>query len=380
MSLAPHHERSMHPTTKIDCIRASAFQVPTDAPEADGTLEWTHTTMIVVEAQSAGTSGLGYTYANGAAAHLITDGLAKHILGGDAFSPRANWDAMAGAMRNNGRLGLVSMAISAVDNALWDLKARLLGVSMLDLLGAVRDAIPVYGSGGFTSYSDEQLRDQLGGWVAEGIRAVKMKVGTQPERDPERVRHARQAIGNASLFVDANGAYDRKQAIRLAWDFAAAGVCWFEEPVSSDDLEGLHLVRNSVPASIEVAAGEYGYDRSYFRRMIEAEAVDVAQVDGTRCGGVTGFLKAAAEIDAFGLPISAHTAPSLHGHLCCAVPRARNIEYFHDHVRIEGMLLEGALRAQNGCLRPDRSAPGFGLTLKTADAEKFRTYSGEAHA
>lgn len=368
----------MNKTDRIESIRASAYTVPTDAPEGDGTLEWNSTTMVLVEARAAGKTGMGYTYAAAAAAHLIVDSLAQHVVGGDPLSPRANWDAMNHAIRNNSWRGLVSMAISAVDVALWDLKARLLGISVLDLLGAVRDSIPVYGSGGFTTYNDDQLRNQLRGWVEQGIGAVKMKIGTHPERDPARVRVARQAIGDApGLFVDANGAYDRKQALQLGRRFAEEfGVSWFEEPVSSDDLEGLHLLRDSLP--LEIAAGEYGYDQSYFRRMIEAQAVDVVQADCTRCGGVTGFLKAAEEIDGFGAPLSAHTSPSLHGHLCCAAPRARNVEYFHDHVRIEAMLLQGALSAHQGRLVPDRSAPGFGLSFKASDAAKFQVYAAES--
>ena len=370
----------MRLAASIERLRVSAYTIPTDAPEADGTYEWSDTTLVLVQSEAGGRTGIGYTYASPAAAALIVDNLGKHVLGGDAFSPRANWDAMFRAARNNGRRGLVSMAISAVDCALWDLKARLLGLSLVDLLGAVRAAIPVYGSGGFTSYNDQQLRDQLSDWVASGIEAVKMKIGTHPECDAHRVRVARGAIGQAALFVDANGAYDRKQAVEMSHVFAEYGVRWFEEPVSSDDLDGLRLVRDRAPAEIEIAAGEYGYDQPYFRRMMEAEAVDVVQADATRCGGVTGFLKAAEEIDSFGLPLSAHTSPSLHGHLCCVTPRARNVEYFHDHVRIESMLLDGALTAQTGLLKPDRAAPGLGLSFKHRDAEKFRVYQGEAHA
>lgn len=250
---------------KIDRISVAAYKIPTDTPEADGTLHWTETTLVVVEAGGAGKTGFGYTYASSAAAALIEGDLARHVLGGDALSPRANWDAMARAVRNNGRQGISAMAISAVDTALWDLKAQLLDISMVDLLGPVRDAIPVYGSGGFTSYSDEQLRRQFSGWVGEGVGAVKMKVGEHPECDLARVRVARQAAGEAQLFVDANGAYDRKQAVRKAREFADLGVVWFEEPVSSDDLAGLRLIRNSVPAPVEIAAGEYGYEQSYFR-------------------------------------------------------------------------------------------------------------------
>jgi len=370
----------MKAAASIERLRVSAYTIPTDAPEADGTYECSQTTLVLVEADAGGRTGIGYTYASPAAAALIADGLAKHVLGGDAFSPRANWDAMFRAVRNNGRRGLAAMAISAVDCALWDLKARLLDLSVVDLLGSVRPAVPVYGSGGFTSYSDEQLRVQFGGWVSSGIEAVKMKVGTHPECDVHRVRVARDAIGQAALFVDANGAYDRKEAIQMSQVFAEFGVCWFEEPVSSDDLDGLRLVRDRAPAEMEIAAGEYVCDQTYFRHMIEAEAVDVVQADATRCGGVTGFLKAAEEIDSFGLPLSAHTSPSLHGHLCCVAPRARNVEYFHDHVRIESMLFDGALTAQNGLLKPDRAAPGFGFWFKHGDGKQFCVYQGESHA
>jgi L-alanine-DL-glutamate epimerase-like enolase superfamily enzyme len=263
------------------------------------------------------------------------------------------------------------MAIAAVDNALWDLKARLLDVALASLLGRARDAIPAYGSGGFTSYDDGRLRDQLAGWIAEGIRMVKMKVGRDPERDLARVRVARDAIGDAALFVDANGGYTRKQALRFADEFAALGVRWFEEPVSSNDLEGLRLVRDRAPAGMDVTAGEYGYDLGYFRRMLAAGAVDVLQADATRCGGASEFLRVDALCEAFELPLSAHTAPNLHAHLCCAAGKAVHVEWFHDHARIERMLFDGALEPEDGMLRPDLARPGMGLELREADAERY---------
>jgi L-alanine-DL-glutamate epimerase-like enolase superfamily enzyme len=279
---------------------------------------------------------------------------------------------MMQAVRNVGRDGIAASAISAVDNALWDLKARIVGVPLVGLLGAVRDAIPLYGSGGFTSYSVAKLSEQLSGWVGDGIGAVKMKIGRDPAADRVRVQAARDAIGdNAQLFVDANGAYDRKVALEQARRFVAQDVVWFEEPVSSDDLEGLRLLRDRAPAGMDIAAGEYGYDIQYFRRMLEAGSVDVLQADATRCGGITAFLKAGALADAFCLPLSAHTAPSLHAPVCCAVSRVRHLEYFHDHVRIEQMLFDGVLHPVDGALRPDRSRAGNGLELKRADAQRF---------
>jgi L-alanine-DL-glutamate epimerase-like enolase superfamily enzyme len=264
------------------------------------------------------------------------------------------------------------MAISAVDAALWDVKARLLDLPLVTLLGAARDAVPVYGSGGFTSYSIAQLQAQLGGWVQAGIPRVKMKIGRRPADDLARVRAAREAIGpGAELFVDANGAYDRKQALACAEAFAGCGVSWFEEPVSSDDLEGLRLLRDRAPAGMAIAAGEYGYDLWYFRRMLEAGAVDVLQADATRCAGITGFLRAAALCAARSLPLSAHTAPALHLHVCCAAPAVRHLEYFHDHMRIEQLLFDGAQAPVAGELCPDLSRPGLGLELKRRDAERW---------
>jgi L-alanine-DL-glutamate epimerase-like enolase superfamily enzyme len=327
---------------------------------------------VLVEAEAGGQRGLGYTYADTATAELIHQTLCKEVEGVDALSPQAGYMKMLHRIRNLGRPGICSMAISAVDVALWDLKAKLLGLSLVKLLGQVRNECPIYGSGGFTSYSDAQLQKQLGGWARQGIRAVKMKIGRDAHRDLERVRVARKAVGSeTALFVDANGAYSRKQALAQAEAFADYNVTWFEEPVSSDDLDGLRLLRDRAPAVMEIAAGEYGYDLWYFRRMLDAGAVDVLQADATRCGGITGFLAAAALCQARSMPLSAHTAPALHMHLGCAAIPLRNVEYFHDHVRIEQMLFDGVPQPVNGALRPDISRPGLGFEFKRRDGEKF---------
>jgi L-alanine-DL-glutamate epimerase-like enolase superfamily enzyme len=359
-------------SAKISDLSISVFEIPTDAPESDGTLQWNHTTMVLVEAHAADTCGLGYTYADRATAVLVQKLLSEIVRGRDAMDVSGNWREMVRAIRNLGRPGIASMATAAVDNALWDLKARLLGIPLVKLLGMVHDSIPVYGSGGFTSYSDSQLQNQLSGWAESGIQMVKMKVGRDPWNDGGRVRLAREAIGaDTELFVDANGAYSRKQALALAEKFREYDVTWLEEPVSSDDLEGLRLIRDRAPAGMDIAAGEYGYDSGYFRRMLAAGAVDVLQADATRCAGITGFLAAAVLCEAHCMPLSAHAAPGVHAHLCCAVRAARHLEYFHDHVRIEHQLFEGSLQLKNGRLYPDLSRPGNGLELRKRDAERY---------
>jgi L-alanine-DL-glutamate epimerase-like enolase superfamily enzyme len=357
---------------RIEEVHAAAYVVPTDAPEADGTIEWSSTTLVVVEAHAGGAAGFGYTYADRAAALVAGTLLREAVLGCNAHNTGEAFRAMTRAVRNAGRPGVCAGAISAVDCALWDLKAKLLGVALADLIGPVRPDIPAYGSGGFTSYDMEELGDQLGGWARQGFRMVKMKVGADPHADAERAAAARRAIGpDVKLFVDANGAYDRKQALAFAERFAEFGVSWFEEPVSSDDLEGLRLLRDRAPSIMAVAAGEYGYDAIYFRRMLAAGAVDVLQADATRCGGITGFMQAAALAEAFCTPLSSHTAPSIHAHLCCAASRAVHLEWFHDHARIEAMLFDGAPTARDGKVAYDPARPGLGVELRRAAAAEF---------
>jgi L-alanine-DL-glutamate epimerase-like enolase superfamily enzyme len=371
MTQTPAHRAGID--AAIEAVTVSAYTIPTDAPEADGTLDWHQTTMVLVEIEGGGRRGLGYSYIDASAATVIHDLLAGIVRGRSVMDVPAAWTAMVRGIRNIGRPGVASCAIAAVDTALWDLKARLLDVPLVTLLGASRQGVDVYGSGGFTSYSIARLQEQLGRWVASGIARVKMKIGRDADGDVDRVRAVREVIGpSAALFVDANGAYDRKRALAVARRIEPFGVSWFEEPVSSDDLEGLRLMRDRAPATIEIAAGEYGYDLPYFRRMLGAGAVDVLQADATRCAGITGFLQVGALADAFGVPLSAHTAPSLHLAPCCALGRVRHIEYFHDHVRIEQMLFDGAPQPRaDGCLYPDLSRPGLGLDLRRRDANRF---------
>jgi L-alanine-DL-glutamate epimerase-like enolase superfamily enzyme len=356
----------------IESVRVACYTVPTASPESDATLSWEKTTLVLVQIEAGGREGTGFSYADVATGKLIESLLAPIVAGRSAFDIPGSHAAMVHHIRNLGRPGICSMAISAVDVALWDLKAKLLDCSLLDLLGSARDAAEIYGSGGFTSYTDEQLRSQFEGWVADGIKSVKMKIGREPARDLERVRVARQVIGkDVGLFVDANGAYTRKQALQQAERFAELDVTWFEEPVSSDDLEGLRLLRDRAPAGMNIAAGEYGYEPLYFRRMLEAGAVDVLQADATRCGGITGFLEAGTLCHGFELPFSFHCAPSLHAIPACAVPSFSIGEYFFDHARIEHLFFDGALNPVGGRLRPDRSRPGLGLEFKRADAARY---------
>lgn len=353
-------------------MEAAAYRIPTDRPESDGTFAWDATTLLTVHVAAGDHRGFGYTYTSAAAVPLVQE-LAPLVVGTDPLAVEAAWNRLVAQVRNLGGSGIAATAISAIDAALWDLKAKLLGLPLARLLGPVREEVPLYGSGGFTSYPSEVLREQLAGWAEAGFSRVKMKVGRHPEEDPARVAEARRAVGDrVDLMVDANGAYLPAQAAGMARAFADQGVVWFEEPVSSDDLAGLRQLRHRAPPGMAIAAGEYNYRIHDFRRMLEAGAVDVMQADASRCLGITGFLAAARLCQAFGIPLSAHTSPTLHLHPACAATPLIHVEYFHDHARIESQLFEGFVPPRGGRMRPDLGRPGLGVELKTQDAERFR--------
>ena len=360
----------------INGLDAAVYVVPTDAPEADGTLAWDKTTLVLVTARGGGQQGIGWSYTAAAAAAVVTGILSEVAAGRSALDVAGANEAMTRALRNVGRPGIGAMALSAADIALWDLKARLLGCPVAALIGRARNNVPVYGSGGFTTYDDAQTREQLSGWVdKDGIPRVKIKIGeswgSNESRDLARVALAREVIGpDTELYVDANGGYSTGQAVRMADRMDQFGVTWFEEPVSSQDPVGLAIIRRQVRP--DVTAGEYSWTLADSARLLAAEAVDCLQLDVTRCGGITEFLRGAALAAAHNVQVSGHCAPNLHAQVAVAVPNLRHLEYFHDHQRIERMLFDGTLDPEGGVLTPDPDRPGLGLELRAADAERYR--------
>jgi L-alanine-DL-glutamate epimerase-like enolase superfamily enzyme len=355
----------------VDDLAVATATIPTDQPESDGTLEWDSTTVVLVEIRADGQTGLGWTYGHESAAAIIESKLRDNVVGASPLDIPQIWLDNERAVRNMGRQGVAALAISAVDIALWDLKAKLVGLPLVSLLGRYRDSAPIYGSGGFCSYSDTRLREQMSGYVEQGITRVKMKVGREPERDRHRCAVVRETIGDeVELYVDANGAFDRQDALYWAHLYAEEfGVSYFEEPVSSEDTEGLRYLRDRVPPRLSIAAGEYGWALPYFAGLVEQ--VHVVQADVTRCGGITNFLRVGALCQAHQLPFSAHCVPNVSAHACCAVQTLAHIEYFHDHVRIEERLFDGTLSPDDGALRPDLTRPGLGLELKRSELERY---------
>jgi L-alanine-DL-glutamate epimerase-like enolase superfamily enzyme len=354
----------MTPDCPITGFRTAVYRFPTPEPEADGTLEWDATTAVTVTLEAGGHTGLGWTCSSPAAAAVVQHHLADVVRGRDALDVGAGWSAMRRACRNFGTKGLVMQALSAVDVAWWDLKARLLGVPLVSLFGRCRPTVPIYGSGGFTTLSDGQLQQQVECWSQAGCTAMKIKIGeswgSRPGRDLERVRRLRDLAGDGvNLMVDANGGYSVGEAVRVGAELDDLGVVWFEEPVSSENVEGLAAVRSALNS--DVAAGEYVSDERDARLLMPV--VDCLQLDATRCGGYTGWLRGADLAQAHGLQISGHCAPALHAPVAAAVPNLRHVEWFIDHVRLEPLLLTGVPAARHGALEPATDRPGHGMTL-----------------
>jgi len=363
----------------LTALHLRTYKVPThsfgqDRFETDGTARWDSTGVLIAEITAGEHTGLGYAYVDPAALEIARTTLWPLLKGGDLLETTRHFWTMAGAVRNLGWPGVVAGAISALDVALHDLKARSLDIALFKLLGGARTHVMAYGSGGFTSQTVGQLEQQLGGWAQQGLKAVKMKIGSRPEDDLGRVKAARAAVGDGvALFVDANGAYSRKQALGFAERFADLNMTWFEEPVSSDDLAGLRLLRDRAPGFMQIAAGEYGYTPTYFHHLLAAGAVDTLQADATRCGGVSGFVSAAAQAQSAGIPMSAHTAPALHTSLASALPNVVNVEYFYDHARIEQLFFDGLPILEAGELYPLPAQIGHGLKFKAKDAQPYLT-------
>lgn len=360
-------------TASIEAVEATAYTIPTEIEEeSDGTLVWDSTSIVVVEVACGEQRGLGYTYADPSVAQVVKSKLASIVEGSDPLDVQRTWAQMQVQVRQLGHSGLAAMAVSAVDIALWDLKARLLDVCLADLLGRYRDSVPIYGSGGFCNLTSEQLRSQVRGWVEEGIPRVKIKVGRDPVADPERIALVRETAGpNVEVLVDANGAYTPHEALAHAQRFHELGVSYLEEPVTSQDVAGMAFVTERAPAGLAIAAGEYGWNLPMLEQMLAMRAVHILQADVTRCGGITNLLRVDGMCKARSFPFSAHCAPAVSAHACCAMETVLHIEYFHDHYRIERILFDGTLSPTGGALTPDRSRAGLGLELRRDRAARY---------
>ena len=321
-----------------------------------------------------GVEGLGVGQAAPGARQVVEATLRRILIGQDPFNIEKLWNDMFWHIRGFGRKGVAFCALSAVDTGLWDLKAKALGLPLYRLLGPYTDTVPVYGSGGWTNMSEDELVAEMVGYVEQGIARVKMKVGKdfgRSEReDLQRLAAVRKAVGDdVAIYVDANNGYYAKQAIYMAKEFEQFQVGWFEEPVLADDIQGLAEIRQAI--NIPVATGEHEYTKYGFKDLIARGGADIVQPDVGRVGGVTEWMKVAHVAHAFNLPVAPHAVQLVHLHLGCATPNLKVVEHLGTALEGDAIWYTEIPEPKDGMWAPFPDRPGLGLELDPHAVEKW---------
>jgi L-alanine-DL-glutamate epimerase-like enolase superfamily enzyme len=360
---------------KITDIGTTVLRVPDLPGIQDATIrqpERGRGALFVHIQTDSGEVGLGVGVA--ASRSIIQDTLKPLLLGQDALAHEKLWDDMFWRVRGFGRKGVAFSAISSVDIALWDLKAKFFGVPLYRLLGPYTDRVPIYGSGGWTSFSELELVREQVGYVERGIPRVKMKVakdfGRAEDEDLRRLAAVRKAVGDdVEIYVDANNGFYAKQAIGFARRMANYDVRWFEEPVLADDVAGLAAVARAI--DIPVATGEHEYTKYGFKELISQGGADIVQPDVGRVGGVTEWLKVAHLAHAFNLPVAPHAVQLVHLHLACCTPNLKVVEYLGVSEETDRLFYTDFPEPQNGMWSPYPDRPGLGLELNPRAVERY---------
>ena len=330
--------------------------------------------LFVHIATDEGTEGLGIGQGSPGVRQVVEDGLKDVLIGRDPLDLERLWSDMFWRVRGYGRKGIAFCAMSAVDIGLWDLKAKALGLPLYKLLGPYAESVPIYGSGGWTDMTVDELIEQARGFIEQGTDRVKIKVGKdfgKAEReDIERVAAVREAVGDdVALYIDANGAYYPKQAVYMAREFEQHQVGWFEEPVLADDIAGLAEVRRAI--NIPVATGEQEYTKYGFKALLSGGGADIVQPDVGRVGGVTEWMKVAHMADAFGLQVAPHAMQQVHLHLACATPNLKLVERLDVETEGDAIWYTEVPQPKDGMWSPFRDKPGLGLELDPYAVERW---------
>ena len=321
-----------------------------------------------------GYEGLGICQAAPGTRQVIETALKDVLIGQDPFAIEKLWNDMFWRVRGYGRKGVALCALSGVDIGLWDLKAKALGLPLYRLLGPYAESVPIYGSGGWTNFSQDELVAEMTDYVEQGIKRVKMKVGKdfgRSEReDIQRLAAVRKAVGDdVAIYVDANNGYYAKQAIYMAREFEQFQVGWFEEPVLADDIQGLAEIRRAI--NIPVATGEHEYTKYGFKELIAGGGADIVQPDVSRVGGVTEWMKVAHMAHASNLPVAPHAVQLVHLHLTCATPNLKVVEYMNMALETDRLWYTEFPQQRDGMWAPFPDRPGLGLELDPYAVEKW---------
>lgn len=324
--------------------------------------------LLVKLTTQQGREGIGVTYhevGGEATRELIVRNMAPRLLGRDPLQTEALWWEFFHYLRGVGRKGLMYCALSAIDNALWDLKGKIFDVPLYRLLGGNKTSVPVYASGGWTSYDDDRLVEEMCEIAKCGYKALKFKVGVEGgqniNRDVVRVRKVREAIGpDIKILVDANNCFEAATAVQLANRIRDYDITLFEEPVFADDIPGLSRFRRGT--DIPLATGEHEYTKFGVRDLLLNEAADIVQADGARAGGYTEMLKIAALTQTWNVKFAPHAMEHTHLHLMAAIPNGFMLERLLMFEDLTHHVFKNAARPHNGMMAVPEM-PGMGLVL-----------------
>lgn len=272
------------------------------------------------------------------------------------------------------RKGYAFSIMSVIDIALWDIKGKVANMPVYQLLGGSKTSLPIYSSGGWTSYTKEELVEEAVRAIEEGYDTVKIKVGYKrgaaPREDVRRVEAVRKAIGdNAGLMIDANNAWTAGEAAKFIQDVEQFDIIWFEEPTIADDYEGLAYVRSKT--NIPVATGEHEFTKFGVRDLVLNKSVDILQVDVSRCGGITEMMKINSIAQAWNLRFAPHCIDLVAAHVLSASPNGMILERIRAEDGIMNAVFPDAPKPENGVLNLTNK-PGLGLD---ADWERLEAYN-----
>ena len=349
---------------------------------AGGTCTGRLTTLVKVLTDE-GVEGLGSVYSHPDLVRTIIEGQLRPLLvGADPLEIEACWQRCYALTRWYGRKGAAVSALGGIDIALWDIRGKVEGKRICDLLGSARTAVPAYASGLLWQREMGELRDEAQRHLGRGFRAVKMRLGKDPDYDRAALSAVRETIGpEARLMVDGNARYSLSEARRMAPDWLAAGVFWLEEPFAPEQPEAFRALRPSIPG-IPLAAGENEFGRQGFKELIDRGVVEIAQPDCCRCGGLTEALRIASEAAERDVRIAPHTwsdavALTANMHLVAATPHALTVEVDQTGNPFIEALLVGGPRVTEGQVELPQG-PGLGVELNQDTVRKYTVPRGQA--
>ena len=362
---------------KITSIESRIVRLPAEEPLADGPPAFgpTYDFVTLEIGTDEGLQGVGLTFFGGALTGTLkaaVDALGALAIGMDPRNPERVAATLAAAANSAGPAGIYTLALSAIDIALWDIKGKACGLPVSTLLGGLRDSVPTYASGALMRPFPLDVMERSAVRLKErGFTQMKMQLAlpghTSPDIEVERARKIRAAVGpEVDLMCDINQRWDVRQAISIGSRLEEFGLYWLEDMVACDDYKGMARVAQALATPL--AGGEYVYGLAPFRHMLEAGSVDIPMIDVLRAGGITQWMKIAALAEAFNLPVVSHLLPEIHVHMIAAIPNGLTVEYMPWSCR----LFEEVPQPRQGMLAVPQK-PGLGLVFDRDVLKRFGT-------